>query len=180
MTKQVILVLSTLGQERKNMIRRFRYIVILILCISIAGCAGVQRKFTRKKKEEAKTLPIVTTYDYAIDERVDELYKKRFLFWKSWQGELIYRMDDTYKKRAECYNELMQNLLEMQKYLNDERYKELEGFIAEIKSVDPDIKKIDLTKSEKYRITQVLEKTKRLIDKRFSYSHVKDSLQLRK
>ena len=160
--------------------KRFRYGVIIVLCISIVGCAGVQRKFTRKKKDEAKPLAIVTTYDYPIEQRVDELYKKRFLFWKSWQGELIYRMDETYKKRAECYDELMQNLLEMQKYLNDEKYKELADFIAEIKSVGPAVKEIDLTKSEKYRITQLLEKTKRLIDKRFSYSHVKDSLQLRK
>jgi hypothetical protein len=71
----------------------------------------------------------------------------------------------------------MQNLLEMQKYLNDEKYKELETFITEIKSVDPDVKKINLTKSEKYRITQLLEKTKRLIDKKFSYTHVKDQMR---
>ena len=162
------------------MVRIGRWAVVVILCVSIAGCAGVQRKFTRKKKEEAKTLPIVTTYDYAKEYRVDELYKKRFLFWKSWQGELIDRMNDTYKKRIECYDELMQNLVEMQKYLNDEKYKELEAFITEIKSVDPDVKKIDLTNSEKYRIAQVLEKTKRRIDKRFSYTHVKGSLELRK
>ena len=162
------------------MVRRFRYIVILILCISIAGCAGMQRKFTRKKHKEEKAMPIVTTYEYPIEERVDELYKKRFLFWKSWQGELIDRMEDNYKKREECYNELMQNLTEMKKYLNDEKCKELEGFVAEIKSLDPDVKKIDLTKNEQYRIAQVLEKTRRMIDKRFSYTHVKDSLQLRK
>jgi len=159
---------------------RYRYIVIVILCLSVAGCASMQRKFTRKKHKEEKVMPIVTTYEYPIEERVDELYKKRFLFWKSWQGELIYRMEDTYKKRAECYNELMQNLLEMQKYLNDEKCKELEGFVAEIKLLDPDVKKIDLTKSEQYKITQVLEKTRRLIEKRFSYTHVKGFLQLRK
>ena len=159
---------------------RYRYIVIVMLCLSIAGCASMQRKFTRKKQKEEKTLPVVTTYEYPIEERVDELYKKRFLFWKSWQGELIDRMEDTYKKREECYNELMQNLTEMQKYLNDEKCKELEGFVAEIKLLDPDVKKIDLTKSERYRIAQVLEKTRRMIDKRFSYTHVKDFLQLRK
>jgi hypothetical protein len=162
------------------MIKGFRYAIIIALCISVAGCAGIQRKFSREKKEEVKQLPIVTTYDYAKELRVDELYKKRFLFWKSWQGELIDRMSDGYKKRAECYDELIQNLLEMQKYLNDEKYKELGNFITEIKSVDPDVKKIDLTNNEKYRIAQVLEKTKRLIDKRFSYAHVKDYLELRK
>jgi len=158
----------------------WRYAAIILLCVSIAGCAGMQRKFARKKKQEEKSLPIVTTYDYAKEQRVDELYKKRFLFWKSWQGELIDRMGDNYKKRTECYYELMQNLLEMQKYLNDQKYNELGVFITEIKSVDPDVKKIDLRGSEQYRITQVLEKTKRLIDKRFSYTKVKDFLELRK
>ena len=158
----------------------FRYAVIIILSISIAGCAGMQRKFSRKKHKEEKISTVVTTYDYAKELRVDELYKKRFLFWKSWQGELIDRMGDGYKKRAECYDQLMQNLLEMQKYLNDEKYKEIESFIVEIKSVDHDIKKIDLTQSERYRIMQLLEKTRRRIDKRFSYSHVKNYLELRK
>ena len=86
-------------------------------------------------------------------------------------------MGNGYKKRTECYDELIQNLLEMQKYLNDEKYKELESFITEIKSLDPDVRKIDLTNNERYRISQVLEKTKRLIDKRFSYSHVKDQMR---
>jgi len=159
------------------MVKGFRCAVIIILCIAIAGCAGLQKKFTRKKKEEARIPPIVTTYDYPIEHRMDELYRKRFLFWKSWQGELIDRIDDTYKKRSECYNELMQNLLEMQKYLNDEKYKELGAFITEIQSIDPDVKKIDLTQNEKHRITQLLEKTRRLIDKRFSYTHVKGQMR---
>ncbi|MDO8602753.1 MAG: hypothetical protein Q7O04_02760 [Candidatus Omnitrophota bacterium] len=158
----------------------WRYAVISLLCLSIAGCAGVQRKFTRRKKQEEKLSPVVTTYDYAKEQRVGELYKKRFLFWKSWQGELIDRMGSGYKKRAECYDELMQNLLEMQKYLNDQKYNELEVFITEIKSVDSDVKKNDLRGSEQYRITQLLERTKRLIDKRFSYAKVKDFLELRK
>jgi len=157
-----------------------RSAIVVVLCIFIAGCAGMQRKFVRKKQIEEKAPPIVTTYDYPIDQRLDELYKKRFLFWKSWQGELIDRMGDTYKKRAECYDGLMENLLEMQRYLNNERYNELEAFITEIKTIDPGVKKIDLTENERYKISQLLERTKRLIDKRFSYTHVKDSLELRK
>ena len=85
---------------------KLKWVVVIVLCLCIAGCAGFQRKFARKKKEETRQLPIVTTYDYAKERRVDELYKKRFLFWKSWQGELIDRMGDSYKKRTECYDEL--------------------------------------------------------------------------
>ncbi len=155
-------------------------ILICVLLVTSIGCAGLQRKFTRKKKEEVKAGPVITTYDYAKDLRVDELYRKRFLFWKSWQGELIERMDGTYKKRMECYENAVMNLEEMRKYLSLARVKELDPFIEEIKSIDPDIKKKRLSRSEKYRMSHMLEMTKRRIDKQFSYSKVKDSLELKK
>ena len=156
--------------------------VLTIVCM-LAGCEAFVRKFTRKPNKEQ--LPreemVLVPEEYKAPQMTsEELYRQHFLFWKSWQGELIDRMGDNYKKRTECYYELMQNLLEMQKYLNDQKYNELGVFITEIKSVDPDVKKIDLRGSEQYRITQVLEKTKRLIDKRFSYTKVKDFLELRK
>lgn len=156
------------------------YPIILVLCIFLTSCAGLQRKFTRNKKEEAKSAPIVTTYDYAKELRVDELYKKHFLFWKTWQSELIDRMDDSCKKRIECYDEALENLKEMKKYLNDIKAQELEPFLSGITSIDLAIKKDRLTNSEKYKMQQLLEKTKRQIEKRFSYSDVKGSLELRK
>ncbi|MFA4991723.1 MAG: hypothetical protein WC569_03995 [Candidatus Omnitrophota bacterium] len=159
--------------------RKAMCLIVFMLCVSVAGCAGVQRKFARKKKEEPKPLPIVATYDYAKELRVDELYKKHFLFWKTWQGELIDRMGGGYKKRVECYDQIIANLIEMKKYLNDPKGLELEPFINEILSIDPSIRKIDLTRNETYRMRRLLEQTRRQIEKRFSYSDVKNSLELK-
>jgi len=111
---------------------------------------------------------------------VEELYKKRFLFWRTWQGELIERMDGLYKKRIECYDQAIMNLKEMRKYLSDPKAEELAPFIEKISSIDPNIRKKKLSKSEQYNMTQLLENTKRQIDKQFSYSKVKDFLELRK
>jgi hypothetical protein len=155
------------------------WMIIFALSVSAIGCAGLQRKFARKKKEEPKDAPVVTTFDYAKELRVDELYKKHLLFWKTWQGELIDRLDETYKKRIECYEQAVANLMEMKKYLNEEKGKELDPFIAQIQSVDPAIRNIDLSRNEKYKIQQLLEKTKRQIEKKFSYSDVKGSLVFR-
>ena len=155
-------------------------IIILMLSISFTGCAGLQRKFTRKKEKEEKVVPIITTYDYSKELRLDELYKKRFLFWKTWQLELIDRLDSTYKKRIVCYDHVVENLLEMKKYLTSSKVVQLEGFIKEVTSINPDIKKKRLLKSERYRMRLVLEKTKRQIDREFSYSKVKDFLELKK
>lgn len=160
--------------------RKITYFIIVMLCLSMAGCAGLQRKFTRKKKLEQKPVPVITTHDYAKDLRVEELYKKHFLYWKTWQGELIDRMDAGYKKRVECYDHTLMHLEEMAKYLAESKSKELGSFIGEIKSIDPDIRKKRLSKSEENNMRSLLEKTKRRIDKEFSYSNVKDSLELKK
>jgi len=160
--------------------RAILYGIILILCISSTGCSGLQRKFTRRKKEEVKPAPVITTYDYAKDLRVEELYKKRFLFWKTWQGELIDRMDASYKKRVECYEGILMNLGEMEKYLSESKVEELTPFVKEIKSIDPGIRKKRLSRSEKNKMRHLLENTKRRIDKKFSYSKIKDFLELRK
>lgn len=160
--------------------RFLTYVLISIFFISFAGCAGLQRKFTRKKKKEEKPAPVITTYDYAKDLRVVELYKKHFLYWKTWQGELIERMDAAYKKRIECYDHALMNLEEMEKYLAEPKAKELKPFIEKIMSIDPGIRKKNLSKSEKNKMRSLLEKTMRRIDKGFSYSKVKDFLELKK
>ena len=158
--------------------RFFKVLVVVMCCMYIFGCASLQRKFTRKKKKTEKTEAIITTHDYSKELRVNELYKKHFVFWKSWQTELIERMDAGYKKRVSCYNYTMESLFEMKKYLSPEKQNELNVFIDRIKSVDKDIRKKRLSKSESYRITHLLEKTKRQIDRNFSYSKVEGFLEL--
>lgn len=160
--------------------RTLTYVLILIFCVSFAGCAGLQRKFVRKKKKEERVVPVITTYDYSKELRVDELYRKHFTFWKTWQSELIDRLDSHYKKRISCYDYTVASLTEMHKYLASPKAEELEPFIVQIKSIDPQIRSKTLTKSEIYRMKVLLEKTKRQIDKRFSYSDVKDFLELKR
>ncbi|MBU0759811.1 MAG: hypothetical protein KKC66_00575 [Candidatus Omnitrophica bacterium] len=155
-----------------------RNIIIFLLCVSLCGCAGLQRKFARKKKDEERPAPVITTYDYAKDRRVDELYKKHFLFWKSWQTELINRMGATYKKRAECFDFTVSSLEEIKKYLKGPKSTELEKFITKIKTIDPEIRELRLSRSQQYRMKHLLETTKRQIDRQFSYTKVKDDLEL--
>lgn len=154
--------------------------LIFLLSISFTGCAGLQRKFVRKKKKEERIAPVVTTFDYSKDLRVDELYKKHYLFWKTWQAELIERMGVGRKKRVSCYDYTMKHLLDMKKYLGEPKEAELEVIVKEIKSIDPYIRKKILSKNRKYKMTKLLERTFRQIEKRFSYNDVKDFLELKK
>jgi len=153
---------------------------IFLLSISFTGCAGLQRKFVRKKKKQEKIAPVVTTFDYSKDLRVDELYKKHYLFWKTWQLELIERMGGGRKKRISCYDYTMKHLLDMKKYLGEPKEEEIEVVVKEIKSIDPAIRKKRLSKNKQYKMTRLLERTFRQIEKRFSYNDVKDFLELKK
>jgi len=161
--------------------RFFISIFALVLLVSFTGCAALQRKFTRKKKkEEGRIVPVITTYDYSKDLRVEELYKKRFLFWKTWHSELIDRMDAGHKKRNACFDNTLENMIEMRKYLASPKAEELDPYIKKMTDIDKDIKEDRLTKSEKYNIRQSLEKIKRQINKNFSFSDVEGFLELRK
>ncbi|MBU1853615.1 MAG: hypothetical protein KJ957_06195 [Candidatus Omnitrophica bacterium] len=151
--------------------------IVLILCVSISGCTALQRKFVRKKKEKEEGVAIVTTFDYSKELRVEELYKKHFLFWQSWHSELIDKLDATYKKRSACFGYIVSNLTDMKKYLTGSKAEELEKTMMELRSIEPDIKEQRLTKSQKYRIRKLLEKIKRHIDKNFSYPDVKEFVE---
>jgi len=168
----------------RNEVGMFKRIVapffILIICVSLVGCAALQRKFVRRKKKQEIPTPVITTFDYSKELRVDELYKRHFLFWKTWHLELMERMDATYKKRLDCYDNTLIELGEFRKYLPDPKAGELDVIIKEIKGIGPDIKKRRLSRSTKYRMTKLLERTFRRIVKRFSYPKVKGRLELKK
>ncbi len=158
----------------------FSIILILVFFMSLTGCSGLQRKFSRKKRKEERPTPVITTYDYAKDLRVEELYKKHFLYWKTWHNELIDRIDGAYKKRVECYDNALMHLEEMQKYLGESKALEIKPFTEKIKAIDPDIRKKKLSKGKKLKMLRMLEMTKRQVGKRFSYPNVKDNLELKK
>ncbi len=164
------------------MIRRRFFISVfaLMLLVSFTGCAALQRKFTRKKKDKGRVVPVITTYDYSKDLRVEELYKKRFLFWKTWHDELIDRMDTGHKKRVACFDNALENMIEMRKYLASPKAEELDPYIKKMTDIDKDIKEGRLTRSEKYNIKKALEKIKRQVNKNFSFSDVEEFLELRK
>lgn len=163
---------------RRN--RILRYVVIFMLFISSVGCGALQRKFVRKKKKDEAPAPVITTFDYSKELRVDELYKKHYLFWKTWQMELIDRMDAGPKKRISCYDSAMTHLLEMEDYLKEPKASELKIAIKEIEDIGAGVKNKRLSNNERYRIIKSLERTLRQIEKEFSYSDVKDFLELKK
>lgn len=163
---------------------KFKIILLFfVLCflVSLAGCDAFVRKFTRKpkkdkeKKEEMVLVPV--EYDTQKAGKQD-LYQQYFLFWKTWQEQLIDSLTyETNRKRSiGCASEAASNLEQMQKLLNNSKQEELSSYIKQLRGLvtamenDPYRSKVDSYLAAANRL-------KARIQKKFSFKKVKDSLQ---
>lgn len=146
-------------------------VLAVLIALDCAGCAALQRKFTRKKKE---TQPSVY---YELEKYTKEpnevIYKKHYIFWKTWQEELINKMNEQNNKmNIRCATEAMTNLEDMRRLLKEEKAKEMEPYIAEIRDIKKEFENRLITVSRKNRIKSLLEKRYRKIKRDFSYKKI--------
>lgn len=150
----------------------FKILIIIFVCISISGCAALKEKFTRKKPPQ-KITPIIEIKDYSMSIKVDKLYKKHFVFWKSWEEELIQNLDKNIKKRRLSYRESLMELKTLSSFLKQQKQEELKPYIKELEKMGHQIEKHYLSKVEKHRLRIKLKKHKRIVDREFPLSKVK-------
>ena len=153
-------------------------IVAFVICLAVqsAGCATVQKKFTRKKKEKPTHAVIYlneTTYQKKYSN--DYYYKTHYTMWRTWHSELISQLGGNSKKVARCAQETYSHLVEMQRYLKPEKQGELQPILNSVSQI---MKRIDsgTIPSEIPGLRTELEKDQRLIANDFYYEKVKDSL----
>ena len=61
-----------------------------LLLATLIGCEAFVRKFTRKSKNPVEEVMVLAPEEYKGPQQTkEELYRQYFLFWKSWQDELI-------------------------------------------------------------------------------------------
>ncbi len=156
-------------------------ITLFIFCtfISISGCEAFVKKFTRKPKKDKIESPVLVPEDYSpLDIPVEQRYRQYFLYWQSWQEELISALGSaaSHKKRKTCIEEAIKNLLEMRHLLFEEKQKELEIYIEKSRLLENDIvKDIYGTKTAIHKIRA--ESLKRNIFKEFSFPKIKNHLR---
>ncbi|PIU42166.1 MAG: hypothetical protein COS99_01755 [Candidatus Omnitrophica bacterium CG07_land_8_20_14_0_80_42_15] len=159
--------------KRRTIIRELFIILIAIFFIfESTGCETIQKKFVRKNKE---TKPIEKYYELEKYSREpsDVVYKRHYIYWKTWQEELINRIsEDNYKKNMRCSSEIVSNLEDMQRYLVKEKAKELEPYINKMRDIAKELDNRLLGFAKKNQIKSMLEKTYREIKREFSYAKV--------
>ena len=85
--------------------------------MNLLGCEAFTRKFTRKsKKPDATVEMVLTPEEYKGPEMSkEELYRQYYLYWSSWQEELINALTQksSLKKKIDCAQEAAKNLMNM-------------------------------------------------------------------
>ena len=151
-------------------------ILIFFLLLNITGCESLRKKFTRKKKETVKMPHIYQVRKYE-KKPSPELYQKHYVYWTSWQTELISVLGENQKKDRRCIEEAVGQLCDMQNILVPEKGQELAPHIEKMMSVKDTIFNEELTQANKDYVLRTLEREDRLIKKDFSPGKVKNYLK---
>ena len=151
-----------------------------LLLVTILGCEAFVRKFTRKPKKE--NLPqeemVIAPEVYQIPQMTKEdLYRQYFLYWKSWQDELIESLSGStnHKRQIGCINEAINNLDQLKSLLNETKQKELDIYLNQLMDLQGLIAQ-DFYGNNVTGNRLTAERIKRNILKDFSYNKIKDNL----
>jgi hypothetical protein len=163
---------------------KLKKLVLLVasysLLVTIFGCDAFVRKFTRKKNKE--NLPqeemVLAPEEYKGPQMSkEEQYRQYFLFWKSWQDELIGSLsqNSSHKRQVSCAEEAIKNLVNLRVFLIPEKQNKLDFYINELQELKNQIAQ-DIYGSAIARNITEAERIKRNILRDFSYNKIKDYL----
>ena len=169
----------------KKPIIQYFTVYCLLSTVLLCGCDAFVRKFTRKKnkdKEEEVELVLAPQEYKAPQISKEDLYHQYFLFWKSWQGELIETLNsgsnqiNNHKKQVSTIKESISNLQELRKLLQGEAQKKLDVYIEKMKNLQTLI--VDDPYGSNLTSSRLkAEDLRSSILRKFSYRKVKDSLR---
>lgn len=158
----------------------FIFILGLVLLVNSVGCEAFVRKFTRKsKKEKAPEEMVLAPEEWKGPKMTKEqMYRQYYLFWQSWQDELISVLSQNapLKKKNDCVEQAIKNLLGMRAMLNETEQKQLDVYLRQTSDLKSAIKS-DIYGASNNSNRQDAERIRRNISQRYSYSDIKGSLK---
>lgn len=158
--------------------KRRQFLVWTLVLMNLAGCATVQRKFTRKPKEPAHTASVIPLDSGPYQKRFSNefYYKSHFTLWKTWQSELIDSLGENRKKVARAGQEALSHLKDMRQYLLPEKQAEIDLQILELEKI---VKRTDAgidSASEIGPLRSDLERIRRIVSANFYFNKIKDQM----
>ncbi|MDD5115501.1 MAG: hypothetical protein PHW98_00300 [Candidatus Omnitrophica bacterium] len=160
-----------------------RFFVFLLCCFLLpilSGCESFVRKFTRKSKKGDKPIEMVLAPEEYKGPNMtkEELYRQYFLFWKSWQGELENALIQglSLKKKTDCAEEALKNLIKMKSMLTEDTQKNLDAYVNMTIELLASIKS-DIYGTDNSRNLQVARRIEMDVHKGFTYPKIRNYLK---
>lgn len=156
------------------------FFVAGVLCLT--GCESLRKKFTRKRKSaDTKEAMVIVPRDYNANPLPPDVrYKQYFVYWKSWNQELVTALNDqaSFKKIIGCVEQARINLAKMTTLLKEDRAKELEVYLKKTEDLKAEIERVKnlppvRMSSLRYKADRILSS----VNRQFDLSKVKDSLK---
>lgn len=166
-------------------LRRYRLVFFLsssiCLLFFLLGCDAFARKFTRKPKKDIVPVEdmVLAPEEYKGPQMTqEELYRRYFLFWKSWHEELINSLLEarSQKKQIDCAMEAIKNLTGLKAFIKEEKQKELDVYINSLQDIQKQIEDSPYGNENSY-IRNGVERLKLRILKNYSYDKIKQYLK---
>jgi hypothetical protein len=150
------------------------------MLLNLVGCESFVRKFTRKSKKSNQAVEMVLVPEEYKGPNMtkEEIYRQYYLFWGSWQDELINALVQklSLKKKIDCAQEALKNLVNMKMMLVagaqknfDPEIVRLNGLLASIKS--------DVYGANDNANLRLAERIKYNVHKNFVYPKIKNYLK---
>lgn len=163
----------------KRMMKCQVFILLLIFLVNLTGCEAFVRKFTRKSKKDKAPEEMVLVPEEWTGPKMskEEIYRRYYNFWQSWQEELINVLTQkaSLKKRVDCAQQSIKNLSGMRSMLNVTKQKQLDVYLSLMNDLLISIK-ADIYGTANSSNRQKAERVKRNIMQSFSYPDIKGDL----
>ncbi len=174
---------------RKKMTRVVSTVLFCFIISNLIGCDAFVRKFTRKSKKEriSREEMVLVPEEYKPTMTKEQMYRQYFLFWQSWQEELITSLtpmqsstsplqSSNNKKQVSCAQEAIKNLGSLRAMLNDGQQKKMDSYVDELKDLRDQIAG-DFYGTNVSAYARRAERIKRGVMRDFSYNKVKKEMR---
>ena len=156
------------------------FVLLILYTLTMSGCSYevFQRKFVRKKKKNISPSPIYHVQPFVKPSNID-IYKHAFLFWKTWETELLIALSPSGYPRVvnklkvkECLEQAINNLEQMKACLSQSKAQELGVYLKTLQEFNALFAKDDVSQTTLERIRHDIVIHKRNVEIRFSFSAV--------
>ena len=155
-------------------------LLFYFLLLDLAGCESFARKFTRKSKKSDQAVEMVLAPEEYKGPQMtkEELYRQYFLYWNSWQDELINALVQkaSLKKKIDCTREALKNFTNMKMLVVTDAQKNFDAYIIRLNDLLESVKK-DVYGTDNSSNLRIAERIKSGIHQNFVYPKIRNYLK---